>query len=394
MSSRKSRVRSRSNAVHLVAAFLALLAVGAAPAQCYYTHQEIVPPAGYEYVAPTAINNLGHVAGYVLAGDNDHAFFWTPEAGTRVLPYPPGVERMQATGINDLDHVCGWMDWTAGFVTAFLWTGEGYTLIYSPYPRTRIEAHDVNNLDQVVGTITGHTAFLWESGIVTVLDPFIGVPDSRAYAINDRSQIVGAADGLGPDHAFVLGDTVHWLAESNVVNTEARAISENGIVAGEGATSYDPYSPDFRHVGLVWDGPVNTSTIRPPAGYRDTSCQGVSNAGRVVGLHNNPLVRNYVWQNGIEYDLRQLVPGSGISFPRAINDFGQIVAHTAIGRLVLTPVWKLGDLSGDCIVNLDDLLCLLSDFGTTADTPPRGDVDLDGDVDIADLALLLSNWGT
>ena len=62
--------------------------------------------------------------------------------------------------------------------------------------------------------------------------------------------------------------------------------------------------------------------------------------------------------------------------------------------LVLTLVCPT-DLDGDGSVDLTDLTILLSNFGTAANANPQdGDVDGDGDVDLNDLAVLLSNFGS
>ena len=53
-----------------------------------------------------------------------------------------------------------------------------------------------------------------------------------------------------------------------------------------------------------------------------------------------------------------------------------------------------GDINGDGIVDLADLAILLSNFGSSPATPGDGDIDNDGDVDLADLAVLLSRFGT
>jgi hypothetical protein len=54
-----------------------------------------------------------------------------------------------------------------------------------------------------------------------------------------------------------------------------------------------------------------------------------------------------------------------------------------------------GDLDGDSEIGLADLAILLSDFGAEQPPqPPAGDVDGDGDVDLADLSLLLADFGT
>ena len=55
----------------------------------------------------------------------------------------------------------------------------------------------------------------------------------------------------------------------------------------------------------------------------------------------------------------------------------------------------LGDLDGDNDIDLADLAQLLANYGTTAGaTYEDGDIDADGDVDLSDLAALLSVYGT
>ena len=52
-----------------------------------------------------------------------------------------------------------------------------------------------------------------------------------------------------------------------------------------------------------------------------------------------------------------------------------------------------GDLNGDSDVNVQDLVILLSNYGTPSGaTYEMGDIDGDGDVDIHDLNILLANY--
>lgn len=53
----------------------------------------------------------------------------------------------------------------------------------------------------------------------------------------------------------------------------------------------------------------------------------------------------------------------------------------------------IGDINADGVVNLADLAVLLSNFGSTGVGQADGDVDHDNDVDLADLALLLAHFG-
>jgi len=52
-----------------------------------------------------------------------------------------------------------------------------------------------------------------------------------------------------------------------------------------------------------------------------------------------------------------------------------------------------GDLDGDGDVDLADLAALLANYGATGVVYEQGDLDCDGDVDLADLAALLSVYG-
>ena len=54
----------------------------------------------------------------------------------------------------------------------------------------------------------------------------------------------------------------------------------------------------------------------------------------------------------------------------------------------------VGDLDGDGDTDLADLGILLADFGCTAGPGNcPGDIDCDGDTDLADLGILLANFG-
>ncbi|MCI0676992.1 MAG: dockerin type I domain-containing protein [Phycisphaerales bacterium] len=59
-------------------------------------------------------------------------------------------------------------------------------------------------------------------------------------------------------------------------------------------------------------------------------------------------------------------------------------------------VVKTGDVNGDGVVNITDLLAVIAGWGAcpTPPDPCPGDVDNDGDVDIADLLSVISNWGS
>jgi len=124
--------------------------------------------------------------------------------------------------------------------------------------------------------------------------------------------------------------------------------------------------------------------------------------GRAWGIGGNPNIESaFIWQNGTMTDLNDLIlPNSGvITVATAINNQGQITGRghnfTDSVGLLLTPVdVRVGDLDGDCTVDLSDFYMLLEAWGpcpATGGCP--GDLDSDGFVGIIDFLLLLANWG-
>lgn len=103
-----------------------------------------------------------------------------------------------------------------------------------------------------------------------------------------------------------------------------------------------------------------------------------------------------VWQHRV-YDLSGVVPpiaeivriqagSQGWSYDAAFDNF----SLTTGGQ---PPC--VGDLDGDGVIGLADLSIMLGNYGTTSGaTPSDGDLDGDGDVDLADLAVMLSLFGT
>jgi polyhydroxybutyrate depolymerase len=87
------------------------------------------------------------------------------------------------------------------------------------------------------------------------------------------------------------------------------------------------------------------------------------------------------------------VNGGGHDWP---GSWGNMDIHSAIevwnffDGLSVAPC--LGDLDGSNTVDVEDLLALLSEYGTCTGEC-AGDLDSDGDVDVSDLLLIIDRWG-
>ncbi len=147
----------------------ACLAGVPAQAQCQYEVTVIYAPGCATPIIGTAINDLGHVAGYYNqcgGGSGKEAFVWRPETGLQTLQRPGGVS-------------------SAG-------------------------AGDINDAGQIVGTMTtteyGFVAFVYEQGAWTVLPPLPGGAWSGAAAVSNDGKVVGyrsIGTGVNPYNAFV-----------------------------------------------------------------------------------------------------------------------------------------------------------------------------------------------
>ena len=125
----------------------------------------------------------------------------------------------------------------------------------------------------------------------------------------------------------------------------------------------------------------------------------VNDAGQVVGYCTTPgPSRAFVWQNGVMSNLNDFIPselGLTLIEGMSISNNGQILCQ-ATGQdadyvaVLLTPKGStLGDFNCDNIVNVDDLLGVISNWGASG-----GPADLNSDkvVNVDDLLIVLTNW--
>ena len=232
----------------------------------------------------------------------------------------------------------------------------------------------------------------------------MSAPYSHGEANNEIGQTAGdAATDYWGDRRGYVADSLDfaWLPHPpELTITFPEDMSNNGYFAGQGTTAPSG-QPGFAYRGVVWTPGGDTYVISPPRRVRDAVMRDVNDAGRAVGFTSRqtggtvPLPAPLVWQHGVARNLNDLIPGlPPLLGAIAINNQGQIYAGSSeVGQFILTPVWLPGDLTGDCHVSVEDLILVLSNFGMPQGSFPRGDVDLDGAVDLCDLTILLAHWG-
>jgi probable HAF family extracellular repeat protein len=320
-----------------------------------------------------AVNDVGHVAGVssslfdIYASE---AFFWSPESGMIGLgDLPGGAYWSWGRGINDLGQVVGTSRQALG-QEAFIWNAQDGMRGLGDLPGEEFNssAYDINNHGQVVGWSVSQEvpfgeAFIWD-------------------ALNGMRPL-----GPIPGGGFCYG---------------AVAINDNGVVLGTAFTSNgeEPVlwseSEGFRLLGLAPD------TGR--AGGRALNDHNV-----VVGYGRDDEGPSPGWPRAFVWDERHgmrlidplidpcadpfYLPLAGAT---GINSAGQITALPLYPdeAVLLTP-YLPGDLDDDGDVDVADLGVLLAHFGSSAGAGyAEGDVQgCDADVDLHDLTVLLSNFG-
>lgn len=295
--------------------------------------------------AATAINDHGQVIGSsTVKSGSRHAFLWQNgrmrDLGTL------GGRQSAATAINDHGQVVGWSTTTSGAHHAFLWQ-NGRMRDLGTLGGNKSEANAINNHGQVVGWSTlkpgpdpnnptqypdprrATHPFLWQTGRMTDLGTFRGLPISTAVAINERGDVIGTASwwsggNLHESKAFSWQKgRLTALPTRGGDDTYAIAINNRGEIAG-GSQDADTWShPVLWRNGKLTDlGLIGTHAGDAFSGTGGASA--INDIGQVVGeITKGQAGHAFVWQDGLMTDLGKL--GGTESEAIAINEHGQVV---------------------------------------------------------------------
>lgn len=411
-----------------VGVLASLLAVSPARAACQYDVTVIegppCPPYGPQPTVGMALNAKGAVVGYYCACDCKvtQGFLWSADGGFGPLEMPQGVLSSEASDISARNWIAGWVIPSTQYgALAFVHDGNQATLIFPPPGGAFSEAHAVNGQGRVVGATGDGTpyfkAFYWENGALTLIQPTFG-PRSLAFDVSEDGRIAGWM-GQSPEtnaHPFLWaeGKMSDLGLLPGTYSGVANAISESGEVAGSSWLP-NPSGPGFVIHATWWAPDSREATpaysvldLGTLPGYTRSQALGINSLGQIVGNCSYPDPnewRAFLWQNGVIYDLNAFIPANAgilLTLATDINDAGQITGWANMPpvpgapevAVLLTPhPQPLGDLDGDCNVDITDFLGLLSAWGPC---PQSGscpaDLNNNGSVDIVDVLTLLSNW--
>ncbi|MFO0827180.1 MAG: hypothetical protein U0572_03435 [Phycisphaerales bacterium] len=406
-----TRPSSRRRLAHAATIAASLGCTRVALGQCAYSYEVFPIPAGWSSTSPFELRDDGTVVGaFKYPGQiASHAFRWRADTGFEVLTGPPGVSDKRAIAIaaNGLiagdGHAAGtppdstqlviWYDGTSSWVPNL---GGG---LY-------VSVDDAAGDGYVVGhySVSGGTLpFIWHDGAFVPLPPEIASMYGCVLGINESLGITGYHVDYArriPQHAFVgsLSHIVDLPDIEGVFNPEPYDVTRSGHCA------LTAYTATYLRRGYFWNGSsFEFIGLLPTATY--SRAFDINEVDQIVGESGVPSSTNrrgVLWQSGHLYDMNSLAvlpPGATIKSCSKISDDGTILATTplqpsgAIDCILRPMTLDAADVTLDCRVNADDLMCVLGNWGPRAQAfVPRADLDGDGMIGPSDLAIVLGAW--
>jgi probable HAF family extracellular repeat protein len=332
---------------------------------------------------------------------------------------PAGTLGSRAVDVTNTGAVAGDYGTISGG-GAFLKDGDTFWALGTLPGGNTSHAFAVNDANVVVGawgnSVTGPfpLAFRWENGVMEDISgdlPLEGL--SEALDISENGLITGWSGPVETyptdSHAFIWGNgkAVDLGLLADAVATEGLAINNDGNVCGIWFRLINA-PPLFERRGFLWDGKemIDLGLLEGHPELNELVVFDINESDQIAcaaGSNGVP-ERACLWSGGQLYDLNDLVlPTPDLDRIRAataINESGQIAGRALvvvnlqqrIAGVLLTPVPpRIGDTNCDAVVNVDDLLTVIKEWGA-APAGSAGDLNVDGVVNMQDMQIVLSNW--
>jgi uncharacterized membrane protein len=394
-------------------------AAGQGLAPCRFEVADIIQAPSCGITGPpatiaTAISPNGrYVAGYhaQCATSDDEAFIYDRQTREfRTLPRPQGVYSSRCHDVNDSGVAVGgyWKvdQGRRGFLYDIL-SASYVSELQAPGTGYWCEAMAINSKGQVCGyrslddggdPVNPLNAFVWEAGKYTDIGVLNG-PNSTALDIADDGTVVGwtGANLVVPNTLpFVWRDgeaEVLPLTPGSIGSGAVAISSADGRVAVQGLMQFVPST--FRTFVYQSGQYVNVGVL---PGFTHTIPSGVR-GGMLVGRCqvDTPNQRRAVlWFDGTLHDLNDLMTKGAtfeISDAFETSRNGDVLARTSNGGVAAVILERQGindgDLDENCRTDADDLILVILEWGIPNSA---ADADGDGDVDAADLSMVIFNW--
>lgn len=245
-----------------------------------------------------SINAAGQVAGYAQASPPygiPHATLWT--GGTLLDINPTGGTYSQAFGINNAGTVVGsfahYFDGFGGSITsAFVRAADGQVKELMPQVGSIAAGYAINESGQVAGVTTFDLAssllhgLFYDGSTMHDIGTLAQGHNSRANAVNDRGQAVGAGEVDGGAHVVLYenGQLRDLGVLAGTEYSEAFGINDDGVIVG------NAYSATNRHGFVAFDQVLYDLADLISGGFDGWSVydlRGINDEGQIVGTAIN-----------------------------------------------------------------------------------------------------------
>lgn len=348
---------------------------------------------------------------------------WTISNGIQELGVLPGGSFSEANGVSaDGQFAIGYSGVLPIGSPAFRWSiPGGFETICFLHPQSQTSRARATSADGSIvvgfdGASSPFVAFRWTAGpstpCVQGLVPLPGFTDSFAEAISaDGRVVVGYCSVLPP----VSGGAFRWTPQDGMQSlgvppmafggSIARAVSSSGLVVA-GNFNYSQTNPlrPFR-----WTPAIGMRALPVIPNSLQSSVNAISGNAALIGGYCSVFnqFRATLWPHnehpfalddrlmslGIDLTGWQLIQVTGISSDGAVivgtGRFGGMDSGWVVTGLPIGPPPICVDVSGNGIADLADLAQVITHWGTTSSL---GDVNRDGMVDLADIAAIITAW--
>lgn len=370
------------------------------------------PPIAALCVSPSGRYICGH---YNQCDTGRKAFYYDTTTSQFVtLPFPSGVISMEAEAVNDMGLVAG--TWVRPIGLQQRYRGFVYTIASGQYVELLpLDAggdcvvSGMNASGQVCGTraigspsdpMNPQTAFIWQNKFTDL--GLINNNTTIGEAINDNGWVTGSVWNDQTITAFLWKDRqVVNLGSLAGLFTSPAAVNNNLEVVG-GSAVPDPGSPSGIGHAFLWESGqmIDLGTLpgnNVSGATRISTLGAVGGVSATGGASNNRAFLRFGSTMRPLTEFTNLIPdvtgfGSIAGF-RA--DHGIVANANAAPNgavVILNPVLTVqGDTNADCLVNIDDLVMVITEWGQTTSV---ADLNHNSMVDIDDLVIVVTHWTT
>lgn len=338
-------VNQKNLLITVGAILISLETVGSAKAVSLYSVTDLGSLVASTYSYADDINDSGQVifnSGLGTSnGSPGRGFLYNDSRLTEIKPLP-GDTDISVVSINSFGHIVG------NSVNENNFT-ENNPLLYKDGKTQRLVGlndaipYAINDKDEVVGGGQGVGPFLYRDGTVISL----GREGTVAYDINNQTQIVGILNSSKP-FLYENGITIDLDSLPDDSYGSASAVNDKGHVVGFSGPTYLNYSHAFlytKNTGLINLGKLYPSDLFSVALDINNNGQIVGSSGSYDLFSTSGEVHAFIYSDGKLQDLNDLISADSgfiLTQARAINDKGQIVGAGVLNgelhAVLLTPI--------------------------------------------------------